>query len=171
MRYRRARHSAGLSLIELLIVVAILIVVAGLAMPMLGQTTTDRLAAAARLLAADLDFARVESIAHGDNPRVVVFNTATQSWHIAAASDPTTPITNPVGNIPYSTTFGVGRAAQLAGVTIQSVTVGGDNQLGFGIYGQLDQTTTAAITLACNSRTVTISIDPISGEPSIGAVN
>ena len=35
-------------------------------------------------------------VAHGDDPRLVVFDNPNDTYHIAAASDPATPITNPI---------------------------------------------------------------------------
>jgi hypothetical protein len=60
----------------------------------------------------------MESIAHGDALRVVVFDSSTSSYRIATAATPATPITNPVGHLPYTVTFGSGRAGTLSGVTI-----------------------------------------------------
>ena len=154
----------GFTLVELLIVIMIMAIAAAVAMPMMGETDSTRLTCAARLLVADLDFAKMESITHADDPRVVVFDQGTHSYHIAASSAPSTPITNIIANQPYTVQFGTGRAAKLTGVTIQSYSLDGDNQLEFGSFGQLDQTTTATITLQAGSATITVQIDPISGE-------
>ena len=154
---------------------AVIVVVLGIAMamviPMLRGTDGSQLKAAAQLLAADIAFAQVDSVAHGDDPRVIVFDLAAGSYHIAASSTPATPINNPVGNQPYVTTFGTGRAHQLKAVTIQSVSVGGDNQLGFGIYGNTDQTTDATVTLAAGGHTMTVTIEASTGEATIGSIN
>lgn len=154
-----------------MIVVVILAIAAAMVTPMFGQTEITRLRAAADLLAADLAFAQVESITHGDDPRVVVFDSTNHQYHIAAASAPATPITNPVGNQPYLTQFGQGRASETTGVTIQSYALDGDNQLQFGIYGQLDQTTDATITLENAGRAITLTVNTVTGEVTIGSVN
>ncbi len=168
-RHAHARR-AGFTLTEILIVVVIVLIAGALVLPMFDQTDATKLTSAARLLAADLEYAKIESISHGDDPRLVVFDTSTHTYHIAATSDPTTPITGDAG-MPYRVTFGSGRGASLGGVTIQSVTVGGDDQLGFGLYGQLDQTTPASITLASAGSTISITLDPVSGEAKIGQIN
>ncbi|MHC4065472.1 MAG: prepilin-type N-terminal cleavage/methylation domain-containing protein, partial [Planctomycetota bacterium] len=69
-----SQSPSGFTLVEVLIVVVIAAIVAALAMPLLAETDSTRLAAAARLLMADLGFAQVESITHGDDPCVVVFD-------------------------------------------------------------------------------------------------
>lgn len=149
----------------------ILAIAGALVVPMMGDTASTKLRSAARLLAADIDYTQVESIAHGDDPRVLVLDQTNHKYFIAAKSDPATPITNPIGHEPYTTTFGQGRAAQLGGVTISSYSLGGDAVLGFGIFGQLDQTTDATITLAMHSQSVTITVDPTTGESSVGDVH
>lgn len=157
----------ALSLVEMLIVVVIIGIAAGIAVPMLGDTNDTRLQAAARLLMADLEFARIQSITHGDDPCLVVFDQGNNSYSIANASDPSTPIINLIGNEPYTTQFGTGRAAAMTGVTIQGYSLDGDDRLGFGIYGELDQTTSATITLQAGTSTLTITVDPVSGETSL----
>lgn len=148
----------------------VLAVAAGMAMPMLRGDDATRLRGAARLVIADLAYAQVESIAHADDPTVVVFDPAMGRYHVAASSAPETPITNPADRLPYRVTFGSGRADALDGVGIVELGVGGDNRLGFGLYGQLDQATPATITLGCGDRRVTITIDPTSGECAVGAI-
>ena len=66
--------------------------------------------------------------------------------------------------------FGLGRAAALGMVESQSVDLDGDDELGFGLYGQLDQTTAATITLAAGDATVTLTLDPATGEVTIGPI-
>lgn len=159
------------TLIEVLLIVLLLAVTAALAAPMFSGDDATKLRAAAQVLIADLAFAQMESIAHGDDPRVVVFDTVNHGYYIAAESDDETPITNPVGNLPYQVRFGQGAAANWAGVTISTLELDDeDDILGFGIYGQLDQPDPAAITLSCNSSTITITLDPVTGEASVGEV-
>ena len=141
-----------------------------MAVPMFKGDGTTQLRSAARLLAADLDAAKIESMTHGDDLRVIVFDTADNTYHIAPAATPATPITNPFDRKDYLVEFGKGRASALGQVTIDSVDVGGDDQLGFGLYGQLDQTTAATVTLAADGNTVTLTIDPATGEATIGAI-
>ena len=166
----RQTRQAGYTLIEMVIVASILGISAAMVIPTLGATDVSRLKGAAEVLAADLSAAQVESIAHGDDIRLMLFDTENDTYYIAATSDTDTPITNPIGNAAYQVVFGQGSATQFKGVTIQSVSVGGDDMLGFGVYGELDQTTAATITLANNGKTITLSVEPYSGEVSIGEV-
>ena len=154
-----------------MIVLVILSILVVLAIPSFGDTDVSRLQAAANLLAADLAAAQFESIAHGDDLRVVVFDTTNHRYHVAASSDTATPITNPGDNLPYLVEYGAGRAGSLAGVTISGLSVGGDDQLQFGVYGELDQSTAATITLSSGGLSVTITIDPVSGDTAIGNIS
>lgn len=161
-------RTRGTSLIELMTVISVMAIVGAIVVPALSGTKGSKLRSAAAILAADLDAARAESIAHGEDPRVMVFDTATNTYHLAAASDNATPLTNPVSGLPYRVSYGSSDTTQLKNVTIQSVSLGGDNVLGFGLYGQLDQTADATITLECDGATITVTLDAASGEVTIG---
>jgi prepilin-type N-terminal cleavage/methylation domain-containing protein len=164
------RNRRAFTLVELVIVTLITAICAALAAPLLGRSDTSRLRAAARMLVADLDYAQAESITHGEALRVVVFDQSAGSYRIATAAAPATAITNPADKQPYTTTFGTGRAMQLKGVSLFGYSLGGDNKIQFGLYGQLDQTTNATVTLASGARKLTITIDAVSGEASVGSV-
>lgn len=154
-----------------MIVVVILAIVALTGISAAGGGHASKLIAAAQTLAADIDYARAESAAHGDALRVLVVDQANDRYHIAIAGDTATPITHPVTKAPYRVTFGSGTAMSLTGVTISGASLGGDDHVQFGIYGQLDQTTNATITLSAGNRSITVTLDTVTGQPSIGTVN
>lgn len=66
----RAGCRRAVTLIELLIVVVILAVVAGVAIPRAEPTLADQLHAAARILAADLAYCRRLAVGHGSEYRI-----------------------------------------------------------------------------------------------------
>jgi len=162
---------AGFTLIELAIFAAVLAIVALLVVPQFGNDNASRLRGAAQLVVADLEFARVASMTDMTDPRIVVFDTAAESYYIAATSTPDMPMTNPTGNVPYRVTFGQGWAVHLAGVDLAGVSMGGDAKLSFGQYGQLDQAVDATITLVAGSHSIVITVDPTTGEPNVGDMN
>jgi prepilin-type N-terminal cleavage/methylation domain-containing protein len=168
---RTNNRPQGFTLVEMMTVVIVLAIVAALAVPMMGSTAINKLQGAASMLAADLAFAQVESVAHSDDPRLLVFDNPNDTYHIAVTSDPTTPITNPITNKPYLIDYDTAAAGSLTNVTITTYDLNGDDQLIFDLYGGLDQPTAATITLACDNLTVTISADPNTGETTIGAIN
>ena len=159
-----ARSRWGFTLVELLILIVLLAIVAGLALPMLGDSKQLPLREAARLLAADIEFAQNESIAHGSDTRLIKFDTANEQYWIAPSSTPDTPITDAVRQEPFLVAYGTGRASSLNLVTIQSVSLGGDDELRFNAYGSPDQSTTASVTLAAGAATITVQVAPGSGE-------
>jgi prepilin-type N-terminal cleavage/methylation domain-containing protein len=162
---------AGLTLVEVMIVVVILGIIAVMAVPRFGETDESRLSAAARLLAADLAFVQAESLAHADAPRGVRFDTAASAYSVVFFADvaphdcaAAAVLTHPAGGGDFVTTFGAGRGAPLAGVTIDEISLGGDACVVFEALGQLDQASPATITLRCGTRTLTLAIDPETGE-------
>ncbi|MEM7625280.1 MAG: prepilin-type N-terminal cleavage/methylation domain-containing protein [Planctomycetota bacterium] len=161
---------AGFTLVELTVVLLVLAIGSAMVVPLFNGNEVTQLRTAAQLLAADLDAAKAESLTHADDPRVVVFDLTNHIYQIAPSSTPATAITNVYDKKPYIVQFGKGRASALPDVTISSVDLNGDNQLGFGIYGQLDQAVPATITLAADGATVTLTIDPATGEATIGDI-
>lgn len=169
IRSRRLLAQA-FTLIEVLIVVTVVAIIASMVGPMLGDTAAAQLRAAAQMVVADLEFAQLASVSHGEDTRVVVFDTANATYYIGTQTSPTTPLVNPIDGKDYLVQFGSGRASALNDVSISAYALGGDDHIGFGIYGQLDQTVAASITLAAAGNTVTITLDPITGEASVGAI-
>jgi len=175
-RQRGGLGKRGVSMLELMIVVAVLGIVGAIALPMFSGTDATRLSAAARVLAADLDAARAESIAHGEDLRFVVFDPDAVTWHIAAASDTTAPINHADTGQPYTRTLGRGALRQLDGVTVSTYSLDrasetNDDKLGFGLYGQTDQANDATITFAAGASTITVTVNASSGEVTIGEIN
>ncbi|MEM1211902.1 MAG: prepilin-type N-terminal cleavage/methylation domain-containing protein [Planctomycetota bacterium] len=165
------RAAPGFSLVEILLVVTILGIVTALALPVFSSTNADRLRSAASVLAADLDYVRGESIAHPSDTRVIVFDTATERYHIAAASTSSTPLQNLFTKEDHIVSFGSGTVSSLIGVTIDSVSVGGDDELGFDAFGAPDQITDATITLGCEGATIVLTVKAGSGEVVVGQIN
>ncbi|MEX0653418.1 MAG: prepilin-type N-terminal cleavage/methylation domain-containing protein [Phycisphaeraceae bacterium] len=161
-------RAGGYTMPELIVVIAVVAIAAALAAPMLGQTAGTRLASAARMLAADIDQTRIATLTRADRPTVLVFADDGSGYHLARAETPDTPIDHPIDPGPYVITFGHGRAASLAGVTIHSLDFDDAPTLAFGRFGHLPQPEPATITLADDGRTLTLTIHPTSGEVAIG---
>jgi prepilin-type N-terminal cleavage/methylation domain-containing protein len=155
------------TLLELLIVMVILGLAATLAVPLVADQDSSGVQAAARLLTADLGYAQLEAISHADDRCRVTFDMSAGSYTLSRNSAPASPIAEPITGQPYATQFGAGRAAQAAGVAIQGYSLGGDNYISFGRYGELDQSTTATISLRRGAVTLTIQIDPTTGEVAL----
>jgi prepilin-type N-terminal cleavage/methylation domain-containing protein len=181
MNTRRPTHrhacieprAAAYSLVELLIVLVVIAILAVIALPMTASQPATLLASAARLMTSDIEFAQAASIAHADDARLIKLDAAEHRYWIAAASAPDTPLEYAPGQSTL-VTFGEGRAAALAGVTIQSYDLDKDGEtndtaLRFDMLGRPDQSTPATITLACQGSTITITIAAQTGEVTVSA--
>ncbi|QDU71241.1 hypothetical protein Pan265_10900 [Mucisphaera calidilacus] len=142
----------------------------GMAAPMLNGTDASRVRDASRLMAADLDVARTESIVHADDPRRVVLDADGLGYQITFG-DGSVPITDTITKNPYVVRFGSGRAGQLAGTRIVDHNLDVDRELAFGVYGETDRTTDASITLDLNGYRVTVTVDAGSGDVLLSQVS
>ncbi len=161
----------GLTLIEIMVTLVCLAVAAVIVLPTMSDNSGERLRGAAQILVADLEFAQSESMSHGDDTRLLVIEADRLGYFITRKGDAlNTPVTNTLGGVPYLTRFGTGRAGALTDVTVGAYSLGGDARLGFGALGQLDQSSAAAIELVCRSRKVVVTIDPTTGDITIGPI-
>lgn len=163
-------RNRGFTLIELLIVITILSITGTLVISNYTSVTVTRLASTAENFVNDLHYAQVQSMAHGDDARVIVFDMVNHGYSIATASDTSTPITNPVGKMPFKVVFGKGRLSQLEGVQIAEHSVGDDNVLGFNVLGNIDQATPAVITFSSGNLRVDVTVDASTGLAQISNV-
>ena len=160
----------GFSLAELLIVVLTLAVAATVIVPMVGENETTQLRAAARMLVADLEFARSESMVHDLDGRMLVLDGRRRGYAIVTTGNPTTPVVHPADGGSYMIRYGEGWAAELGDVSVVGFALGGDTRLGFGIYGQLDQTSDATITLGTPGHTITVTLNADTGDAEVGEI-
>lgn len=166
-RFSESSTAQAFTLVELLIVITLLGIAVGVALPMIGNSKELRLREAARMLAADLEMAQIESITHADDQRLVKFDMTHHRYWIGTSSAPDVPVMDGVRNEPFVVAFGSGRASELNGVTIQSVSLGGDNVIRFDAFGSPDQSADATVTLACGENTLTVTIEAGTGDVSV----
>jgi type II secretion system protein H len=169
------RRRSGLTLVEVMIVVVVMGIVAALVVPRAGASDASVLAAAGRVLAADLSFAQSESLAHAGAPRGVRFDTTAQSYTVVQFADAAphnctnaTALTEPITKTTYTTVFGTGRGSPFARVTLGTLSLGSDACVAFEALGQLDQSTAATVQIRRGTATLTLTIDPDSGEITTG---
>jgi type IV fimbrial biogenesis protein FimT len=82
------KNQGGLTLLELVIVLAMLAILASLALPSMGaQLDRQRLVGAAEALAADINEARFEAARQGRNLHVQVSSGPAWCWSVATQSD------------------------------------------------------------------------------------
>jgi type II secretory pathway pseudopilin PulG len=165
-----ARRARAFTYIELVVVLLCLAVAAALVLPEIAAGGTTTLRGAAEEFVSDLEYAQQQSMARGDDCRIVVFDLSKNTYWIAPASTPATAIAHPVDRQPFINRFGQGRFAHLKNVVIDSCDVGGDSRLGFKSLGQLDQSVPARIVLRRGTDRMEVRLDPTTGEATVSWV-
>jgi prepilin-type N-terminal cleavage/methylation domain-containing protein len=157
------RH--GFTMIELLIVVAILAIAAAIVVPMASSAGSMQLRAAVNMVAADLEYAKSMSISRGQR-YAVVFDTQDGAFYRYRVVDQNGalirhPITQ---SSEYVVNFqGDGRLAQ---VEIASVTFGGTPPaVSFDLLGSPNNG--GVITLQAGGVTRTVTVEPVTGYISV----
>ncbi len=157
------RFPRAFTLIEMLVTVTVLAIVAATVAPMLNNDGRLQVMAAAELVASDIEFAQMMTIAYPSDPMAVCFSAKEKKYWIAYAATPAEPIARPNSGEPYVVEFGVGRATGAADVamTLNQMT---DDSLTFDSSGGLlDFTKTPLIQLGTGSGAITLSIAAMTG--------
>lgn len=159
---------------ELVVVVLVVAITAALVGPRIGKADTSRLRAAAQMLAADLQVAQFESMAHPDEPRML-------DWHIGeawrynletsdrdGAPDPGRILTHPMNKGDYQVYFGQNAAYHfLDGVWLAKSNLSITDHNGhihFGAYGHVELPAyTPTMILAAGDRTLEVAVQPDTG--------
>jgi type II secretory pathway pseudopilin PulG len=146
---RRPDQGGGFTLIELIAVIVIVMILAGVAVPSLNPLAGTRGAAAARQLLRDATFARQRAVATGTRSWLV-FNTGAHTWSILA-EDPASPgrasaavLEDPATGEPFVVSVD---AVPFVGVQLQSVDFDTNVEVGFDWLGRPLNQTEAALTL------------------------
>ncbi len=172
---------AAMTLIEALLVVVLMAILAGLAIPSASPSLVEQLRSSASIVAADLDYARSLAVAYGSDFRVV-FNTAAGQYEIEhAGTNPALDdvVRNPLdGESPSAGRYlvvlaelpNLGPEVRLAALS----TIDADGQpqedvsdVTFGHLGETSQNRDTRIWLAVGSgpamRTITVRVNSVTG--------
>jgi prepilin-type N-terminal cleavage/methylation domain-containing protein len=161
------RRPAGFTLVELLTVLVVIGLLTVLVIPGRSGREAERLRAAARVLAADARFAQVWSTANSADPALLVIDAVGCRYHIARASDPSTPITDPFTGGRYERVLSGSAASVFQGVTFGALDMGGDSIVAYNGRGCIDQSNDASIVLTHNGASLTVVLDGQTGEPTV----
>jgi prepilin-type N-terminal cleavage/methylation domain-containing protein len=175
---RRQRRSAAFTLLELLLVMAIIGFLAAIVLPSLQPAVYDQLRSTAQILATDLSYARSLAVANNDNYRITfdlagntytmthsganpALNTLPWTPFSSSTDTPTQHIVN-LGNLPHVGPLVRLSAVATSGTTYQSVTT--------VEYGSLGQTIRADPTMVwlmagagTSRRYISLQVDPVTG--------
>ncbi len=179
------RSRPGYTLIEMLIVVSILLIFAGLVIPSSSQTSYDQLLSAARVLASDLAYARSLAVTNNDQ-YTVTFSGSGNSYTLqysganpALVNLPITPFRIPtdppsqqiqrLADLPEVTaSVNLVAAADVGAALMTAV-----NNVQFSALGGTTRSDPTWIWLACGSGPsrcyLVVTINPVTGLTAIGA--
>jgi len=153
--------SGGFTLIEILIVVAILTIAAVMAVPMMTSADSVQLSSAANMVAADLEYAKSFAITNGQSCKVV-FDTFAETYRIEDSTG--NVIEHPVKKgFDYVVDFTSDN--RISRVSIESVDFNLTGQVQFDCLGSPDNGGT--ITLDANGQSMTVNVEPVTGFISI----
>lgn len=163
----RTTANTGFSLVELLMVTAVVLIAASIALVSGSGGDAVKLRRAAQLLIADIEYAQAQSAGNATDPVCIVFDVPQNRYWLARSSDLSRPITDPGSGRPYETEFGTGRAHSLSRVQLQSVEADDADVLRFALFGALLQASDASVVLRNDSGQVRITVDSTTGEPFV----
>ncbi len=166
----RPAAKAGFTIIEILIAVAVLAVLVAAVIPSFTPDDRQRLNAAAMLLASDIEYAKVATLARPGNPLIVRFADDGTGYWIAEADSPNAPVTRADTDEPYAVTFGAGRASGINDIKATPANMT-SRSLVFDAHGGLDDftlTPTVSLTIGeTNHPRVVITIAPTTGTTTV----
>lgn len=126
----------GFTLVEMLMVVAIISMLAILLVPTGRNDERLPLRAAAAILVSDIELAQVMNVSNPKHPVIVRFDPSRSSYWLARADAPDDPILRAGTDEPYLVTMGEGRAMAASGVRF-AVDNAAENTLEFAPHGGL----------------------------------
>ncbi len=149
------------TLLEIIIVIAIIAVAALFAVPMFSQAADVQLRTAANMVAADIEYAKSLAITR-QQPHSVVFDTVNHAYKVC----------DETGDGLLSISFGADPRLKKVRVAAVNFDGAGDNAITFDYLGSPSSATRelldpGTVTLAADGMTLNITIEPVTGYVSI----
>jgi type II secretion system protein H len=164
------RRSSGFTLLELLVVVLIMAIIAGMVVPMVSSSQDADCAAAARALVSDLELAQSTAIARQANV-ALVFSADLQSYKVALADSQNLDNYASVAPLPSPSQptrgYEVRPAADLGlrRFAVQSADFGGDPYVVFDSFGSPEFGGT--VVLKAGDATLTVTVEAVTGAVTV----
>jgi len=160
------------TLVEIIIVVAVILIAAMLAIPMFSSAGDMQVRSAANMIMADLEYAKSMAIARGQNCSVV-FDTANESYKIV--DDDGTTIAHPVKKgFDYVISFSGDSRLDKVNLATVDFDPGSSDTISFDYLGSpysgtgtASPLSSAQIILQADGTTMTIQVEPVTGYVSI----
>ena len=151
---------SGFTLVELLIVVAMIAIMAAIVVPMAVDTSDFQAKAAAETLVAALEHAQTEAIVRQE-PVTVTFDVTAETYSLSNASG---PLIHPIDKKTY--VVGLGPSSDLPEVEIVSANFDGSNTVTFDVLGAPDSA--GSVKLQAGTDVYTVDVMAATGLVSIG---
>ncbi len=155
------RRSGGFTLAELMVVVVIIGVTAGMVIPYASSAADSAAMAAARMIVSDLQYAQNAAITT-QSPVTVTFSSAGESYTVSNASG---PLIHPINKTAYVTDFSSQRGFE--GIDIVSVNFNGTAAVTFDELGSPDNTGT--VTMQAGAQVYVITVAAGTGKVTVAA--
>jgi len=162
-RTKNRRQLSGFTIAEILVVVMVLAIAAMVVLPYVTSTTDLEVVSAARLLAADLQYAQNVAITDQE-PVTVTIEAAGDSYRLW--SNESDPLIHPITKSDYRVDFASERG--FSHLDIVSADFGGASAVTFDSLGAPDSAGT--ITLQAGSHVYRLSVADITGKVTVAAV-
>lgn len=134
------RSNTGFTLVEIMVVVFIMLIAAGLVVPLASATSSSSVVSASRMVAADLQYAQSVAIST-QTPVTVTFNQNGKSYTLSNQSG---SLINPMTKLAYTVNFttmnGYGR------MVFSTVSFGSGSTVTFDTMGAPDNAGTVTLT-------------------------
>lgn len=167
MVYVQQKHSTAFTLFEMICVIIVAAIVAGVALTMTGDSDSTAAMAGAQIVLQDLEFAQSEAICRR-SPITVEFNVGAGTYTL---SDGAGPITNPITKQDY--VINLAQESGSGGVNLSGANFGGSSSVSFNSTGEpvIPGTDTPissenSITVSCGDASHSITITPVIGKIS-----
>jgi len=161
----RIRASEGLrafSILELLVVIIIVAIAAAIVVPTMSSTQDVKATSAARIIAADIEYAQSMAITHQD-PVTVTFNPSGESYSLSNASGPLVhPITKENYAVDFTTKDG------FENLDVVSASFGGTAAVTFDEIGAPDNV--GSVTIQVGAHAYQISVAAATGKVRVAYV-